>query len=309
MTLHAAASAGGLPPAASVCCVGALPQLHRCPLPQLRQRPPPVPPLDLALSPRTTLSPLAPLALSPPAPPTPSPAPPEPFPALLVPPDPPAIGVLPPRCPASLIMMKMGIERHLMEKIPQIVAIEPISDEETGLELSEEDIEKISGGDRYWRTIQLFLNQYAPEVQSCDASCKSEIADDGKTGDSRDAAGPNGNEPSNSYCVARSMEPGNKRRENGDYVVPAGSTPNPMMNGTVVYHSNEPLPAFKEVSDSEKQNSFVRKVNLCCAVYDFTDPTRNLKEKETKRQTLMELVDYVTSANGKFSCQQSSFKI
>ncbi|KAL5198339.1 hypothetical protein ABZP36_001851 [Zizania latifolia] len=37
----------------------------------------------------------------------------------------------------------------------------------------------ISGGDRYWRTIQLFLNQYAPEDQSCDASCKSEIADDG----------------------------------------------------------------------------------------------------------------------------------
>ncbi|XP_015694812.2 alpha/beta hydrolase domain-containing protein WAV2 isoform X3 [Oryza brachyantha] len=35
----------------------------------------------------------------------------------------------------------------------------------------------VSGGDRYWRTIQLFLDQYAPEVQSCDASCKSEIAD------------------------------------------------------------------------------------------------------------------------------------
>ncbi|KAG8082422.1 hypothetical protein GUJ93_ZPchr0014g47098 [Zizania palustris] len=123
----------------------------------------------------------------------------------------------------------------------------------------------------------------------------------GKTGDSRDAAGPNGNEPSNSYSVARSMEPVNKRSGNGDYVVPAGSSPNPTMNGTAVYHSNEPLPAFKEVVASEKQNLFVRKVNLCCAVYDFADPTKNLKEKETKRQTLMELVDYVTSANGKFS--------
>lgn len=37
----------------------------------------------------------------------------------------------------------------------------------------------ISGGDRYWRAIQLFLDQYAPEVQSRDASCKSEIAEDG----------------------------------------------------------------------------------------------------------------------------------
>ncbi|KAL6656937.1 hypothetical protein ACP70R_004717 [Stipagrostis hirtigluma subsp. patula] len=37
----------------------------------------------------------------------------------------------------------------------------------------------MSGGDRYWRTIQLFLDQYAPEVQSYDSSCKSEIAVDG----------------------------------------------------------------------------------------------------------------------------------
>ncbi|KAL5214065.1 hypothetical protein ABZP36_003217 [Zizania latifolia] len=123
----------------------------------------------------------------------------------------------------------------------------------------------------------------------------------GKTGDSRDAAGPNSNEPSNSYSVARGVEPGNKRSGNGDYVVPAGSSPNPMMNGTVVYHSNEPLPAFKDVPASEKQNLFVKKVNLCCAVYDFADLTKKLKEKEAKRQTLMELVDYVTSANGKFS--------
>lgn len=38
----------------------------------------------------------------------------------------------------------------------------------------------ISGGDRYWRTIELFLDQYTPEVQSSDASCTSEIADDDK---------------------------------------------------------------------------------------------------------------------------------
>ncbi|RCV34219.1 hypothetical protein SETIT_7G143600v2 [Setaria italica] len=127
----------------------------------------------------------------------------------------------------------------------------------------------------------------------------------GKAGDSRDAAAAtsagNGMEPSNSYSVARSMDPANKRAGNGDYAVPPGVAPNPVMNGAVVYHSNEPLPAFKDVAASEKQNLFVKKVNLCCAVYDFTDPTKNLKEKEVKRQTLMELVDYVTSANGKFS--------
>lgn len=37
----------------------------------------------------------------------------------------------------------------------------------------------MSGGDRYWRTIQLFLDQYAPGVQNRDASFKSEITEDG----------------------------------------------------------------------------------------------------------------------------------
>ncbi|WVZ66653.1 hypothetical protein U9M48_015843 [Paspalum notatum var. saurae] len=36
----------------------------------------------------------------------------------------------------------------------------------------------MSGGDRYWRTIQLFLDQYASEVQNRDASFKSEISED-----------------------------------------------------------------------------------------------------------------------------------
>jgi Fe-S cluster biogenesis protein NfuA len=40
--------------------------------------------------------------------------------------------------------MKMGIERRLMEKIPEIVAVEPVTDEETGLELNDENIEKVS---------------------------------------------------------------------------------------------------------------------------------------------------------------------
>ncbi|OIW08877.1 hypothetical protein TanjilG_05852 [Lupinus angustifolius] len=46
-------------------------------------------------------------------------------------------------CPSSVTTMKMGIERRLMEKFPQIVAVEPISDQETGLDLNEENIEKV----------------------------------------------------------------------------------------------------------------------------------------------------------------------
>ncbi|GAA0184568.1 hypothetical protein LIER_31856 [Lithospermum erythrorhizon] len=46
-------------------------------------------------------------------------------------------------CPSSVTTMKLGIERRLMEKIPEIVAVEAVADEETGLELNEENIEKI----------------------------------------------------------------------------------------------------------------------------------------------------------------------
>ncbi|XP_011087695.1 nifU-like protein 2, chloroplastic [Sesamum indicum] len=46
-------------------------------------------------------------------------------------------------CPSSEMTMKMGIERRLMEKFPQVVAVEAVPDEETGLELSEENIEKV----------------------------------------------------------------------------------------------------------------------------------------------------------------------
>lgn len=75
---------------------------------------------------------------------------------------------------------------------------------------------------------------------------------------------------------------------------------NSKLNGNLVT-PYEALPSFRDVPNSEKQNLFIRKLNQCAVVFDFTDPTKNLKEKEIKRQTLLELVDYVTSANGKFT--------
>nr|GMD04945.1 nifU-like protein 2, chloroplastic [Ipomoea batatas] len=46
-------------------------------------------------------------------------------------------------CPSSVTTMKMGIERRLMEKIPEVSSVESIPDEETGLELNAENIEKV----------------------------------------------------------------------------------------------------------------------------------------------------------------------
>ena len=66
--------------------------------------------------------------------------------------------------------------------------------------------------------------------------------------------------------------------------------------------SVEVLPRLRDVPISEKQELFLKKLRLCCVVFDFvSEPQLNLKEKEIKRQTLLEVVDYViSSGNAKF---------
>lgn len=63
----------------------------------------------------------------------------------------------------------------------------------------------------------------------------------------------------------------------------------------------EPLPSFRDVPPSEKQYLFVQKLHLCSFTFDFTDPLKHVREKEIKRQTLLELVDYSNSGSGKFT--------
>lgn len=46
-------------------------------------------------------------------------------------------------CPSSTMTMRMGIERRLIERIPEIVAVEQILDEETGLALTDENVEAV----------------------------------------------------------------------------------------------------------------------------------------------------------------------
>lgn len=63
----------------------------------------------------------------------------------------------------------------------------------------------------------------------------------------------------------------------------------------------EALPSFRDVPVSEKPNLFIRKLHMCCVVFDFSDPSKNLREKEIKRQTLLELVDYIATVSVKFN--------
>ncbi|XP_016465859.1 serine/threonine protein phosphatase 2A 57 kDa regulatory subunit B' beta isoform-like [Nicotiana tabacum] len=65
--------------------------------------------------------------------------------------------------------------------------------------------------------------------------------------------------------------------------------------------SIENLPLFRDVPISERQVLFFKKLQICCFQFDFTDTMKYVREKEIKRQALVELVDYVQSGAGKIS--------
>ncbi|KAG1346238.1 Serine/threonine protein phosphatase 2A 57 kDa regulatory subunit B' kappa isoform [Cocos nucifera] len=63
----------------------------------------------------------------------------------------------------------------------------------------------------------------------------------------------------------------------------------------------EPLLSFKDVSNTERQNLFISKLNLCSVVFDFSDPNKNSSEKDMKRQALLDLIDFVNSGTSRFT--------
>ncbi|XP_020223873.1 serine/threonine protein phosphatase 2A 57 kDa regulatory subunit B' kappa isoform [Cajanus cajan] len=63
----------------------------------------------------------------------------------------------------------------------------------------------------------------------------------------------------------------------------------------------EPLVPFKDVPNGEKMNLFVSKLSLCCVTFDFTDPGKSIADKDVKRKTLVELVDFVACGSMTFS--------
>ncbi|XP_024023053.1 serine/threonine protein phosphatase 2A 57 kDa regulatory subunit B' kappa isoform-like [Morus notabilis] len=59
----------------------------------------------------------------------------------------------------------------------------------------------------------------------------------------------------------------------------------------------EPHLSFKDVSNPQKQNLFISKLNLCCEVVDYNDSVK----QDLKRDTLIELVDFVSSGSAKLT--------
>ncbi|XP_027104910.1 serine/threonine protein phosphatase 2A 57 kDa regulatory subunit B' beta isoform-like isoform X1 [Coffea arabica] len=63
----------------------------------------------------------------------------------------------------------------------------------------------------------------------------------------------------------------------------------------------EVLPLLKEIPLSERHALFIRKLQICCASFDFSDTLKNAREKEIKRQTLNELIELVQSGSSKMN--------
>ncbi|XP_042008202.1 serine/threonine protein phosphatase 2A 59 kDa regulatory subunit B' gamma isoform-like [Salvia splendens] len=60
------------------------------------------------------------------------------------------------------------------------------------------------------------------------------------------------------------------------------------------------LPSLSDASSSERQSVFIKKLNLCCVVFDFTDSSFHM-EKDAKRGLLLQLLEYFSLVNSKFS--------
>ncbi|KAF9963846.1 Serine/threonine-protein phosphatase 2A 56 kDa regulatory subunit gamma isoform [Modicella reniformis] len=55
---------------------------------------------------------------------------------------------------------------------------------------------------------------------------------------------------------------------------------------------------LQEVAPIDRQELFLRKIGQCFVLFDFNDASSELKGKEVKRQTLTEILDYITNNRG-----------
>ncbi|XVF49244.1 hypothetical protein PTKIN_Ptkin03bG0253000 [Pterospermum kingtungense] len=129
----------------------------------------------------------------------------------------------------------------------------------------------------------------------------SKIPRKSQKSDSLDSAGiDSGNHTSNSSKEVQCTNIGNSISSRLSVVKRVSSAvfPSSIMAGV---EAVEPNLSFKDVSNPQKQNLFISKLNLCCEVSDVSDPDKTTAEQDLKRQTLTELVDFVSSGSAKFN--------
>jgi serine/threonine-protein phosphatase 2A regulatory subunit B' len=60
----------------------------------------------------------------------------------------------------------------------------------------------------------------------------------------------------------------------------------------------EKLPPIKSVAQELREEMFLRKINQCKVLFDFTKVLAEVEQKEIKRETLLELVEYILTEKG-----------
>ncbi|KAJ1396009.1 protein phosphatase 2A regulatory B subunit, partial [Ochromonadaceae sp. CCMP2298] len=58
------------------------------------------------------------------------------------------------------------------------------------------------------------------------------------------------------------------------------------------------LPLLSETPMLKREALFKQKLQLCCILFDFDDPETDARGKELKRETLVELAEYVNTPAG-----------
>lgn len=53
-----------------------------------------------------------------------------------------------------------------------------------------------------------------------------------------------------------------------------------------------------EVPPHLRQDLFIQKIRQCTVIFDFSDASSELREKEIKRQTLQEILEYININRG-----------
>jgi serine/threonine-protein phosphatase 2A regulatory subunit B' len=67
-----------------------------------------------------------------------------------------------------------------------------------------------------------------------------------------------------------------------------------VLNGSLNAKLGE-LPAIEDVPPNERMWLFRQKLKLCCVLYDFMDARKQIREKEAKRNALLQIVEYISA--------------
>ena len=119
-----------------------------------------------------------------------------------------------------------------------------------------------------------------------------------ENGDSSLTLNSAANNTNNGNSNANSTNPkGYISAERGRFLANGSIKTAPIPIGTEAFSAViEPLPLFRDVPASDRPNLFIAKIKMCSIIFDFTSPMKNTKEKDIKRQTLVELADYINNA-------------